>query len=1008
VAAGATFLACGGKPAPESEVARISQAVNTSCTFTITKNEYDGPDYWGTIIFKNNGPSTATNPVVEFDVPDGVHCDDYQPPGATLSPLGSNTIAEGTTGSHCIFTFNNLTLAAGASKTFNYSADSTGFSAAGNVTVTSSACGGGGGGGGSATGLTCNTFSILQNSYNGPEWWGTIKFANNGPSTASSLVVEFDVPSGKHCTGEANAIPPGATLSPLTYPPNLAPQTASNHCVFTWTTTTPLLPGGDPKLLEYSADHQSSTAATNLTIRDGACAGPGAGGTGPDTRGSGSIVSTGTDVGALPGAVDVSSGGDPSYTIPLWTPAGRNGMTPGLALVYSGGGDRDGPAGLNWSVSGTSSMISRCATNSLRRSRPRPVKFEPTDTLCLDGRQLIHLEGSPAHGLFGAEYRTEPETFTKVVIVASSGGVPTQFKVQTRDGQVHFYGGDVGLRVFGNVETWTADPVNRDNIGLSHLDAPKDYGWLRGSVEDTFGNTIWFRYRHPDGRAIPGGEQEPLIDTIEYVNTGPACATDATSCSRLIKFNYSPRPENTIAVTHVAGMTFARTKLLSSIDMQVRSPGSQARRSVRFYRLTHKPSSGSGRMLLDKVEECDGNQAMVTGRVTICKQPTVFTYHDEAPGLIAAAPIPIANMHRTGDEDYHGIQPADMDGDGRDDLVYRAHRDNAAPGEPPHWFVRLSTGSGFTPPIDLNLTEGQNEQIGDAIIADFVDGDGLPDIAVPVPGATSAEKAFAFFRNGGVTASAASFTFLTKETTGPNQAMVVNDFHGKGTPSILRPTADNRWAYRFFRDLGNGPELTQASDPLNVNWPIDFADAGWSATSADIDGDGAAEFLVSTTSSNRLTILRQKEIPSGLPSAGNWEIATAASTLLKSTSADPVVHYHFDHNGDGLPDVLRLRRVPSNVQGEPNAPNVIMNSGAGLAFPTPAIFSNDGPPLSNNSAANVRLGPGTTAKDLIDPGVRILDLDGDGRDDIMLVDNGAIRDGTANPQTTPRANLTAP
>jgi hypothetical protein len=38
------------------------------------------------------------------------------------------------------------------------------------------------------------SFTVLENDYDGPQWWGTIKFRNEGPSTSSNFKVEFDVP----------------------------------------------------------------------------------------------------------------------------------------------------------------------------------------------------------------------------------------------------------------------------------------------------------------------------------------------------------------------------------------------------------------------------------------------------------------------------------------------------------------------------------------------------------------------------------------------------------------------------------------------------------------------------------------------------------------------------------------------------------------------------------------------------------------------------------------------
>ena len=42
----------------------------------------------------------------------------------------------------------------------------------------------------------------LENFYDGPNAWGTIQVKNVGPSAASGYVVQFDVPSGAHCTND--------------------------------------------------------------------------------------------------------------------------------------------------------------------------------------------------------------------------------------------------------------------------------------------------------------------------------------------------------------------------------------------------------------------------------------------------------------------------------------------------------------------------------------------------------------------------------------------------------------------------------------------------------------------------------------------------------------------------------------------------------------------------------------------------------------------------------------
>lgn len=232
-------------------------------TFGVLENVYNGAEWWGTMRIKNNGPNDVTFYKVEFDVPSGAHCTaepDAVPPGATLSPL-TGTNPPRTPSNHCVFTWERApVLRSGSSTTFHYSTDSQSFTKASKVVVTDT----------KAPQRPCSSFEVTQNSYDGPDWWGTIKFRNKGPESTSNYTVEFDVPSGVHCTAEPGAVPSGATLTPLTG--SNPPHTPLNHCVFRWTNTTALAPGAT-KTFNYSADSQGFSAASNIVVRDNQCGG---------------------------------------------------------------------------------------------------------------------------------------------------------------------------------------------------------------------------------------------------------------------------------------------------------------------------------------------------------------------------------------------------------------------------------------------------------------------------------------------------------------------------------------------------------------------------------------------------------------------------------------------------------------------------------------------------------------------------------------------------------------
>ncbi|WP_223637359.1 chitosanase [Corallococcus sp. EGB] len=142
-------LATGCGAAEDTAAPSVVEQALGACTHSVTTNTYVGPDYWGTLAFKNTGTVAIANPVIALDVPSGVTCDDDQP-GWTHTQSGRT----------CTFTrTSSLTVAVNASYTFNYSTtSSTSFTAA-NVKVQSDSCGGTSPGG---SGLTANQKKVAE------------------------------------------------------------------------------------------------------------------------------------------------------------------------------------------------------------------------------------------------------------------------------------------------------------------------------------------------------------------------------------------------------------------------------------------------------------------------------------------------------------------------------------------------------------------------------------------------------------------------------------------------------------------------------------------------------------------------------------------------------------------------------------------------------------------------------------------------------------------------------
>jgi YD repeat-containing protein len=655
-------------------------------------------------------------------------------------------------------------------------------------------------------------------------------------------------------------------------------------------------------------------------------------------------------------------------------------------LAYSSAGT-DSPSGYGWAiVGGQVSTIRRCVESSRRSDRPVAIQFLATDPLCLDGRRLVLIAG--VAGKKGAEYRTEPESFTKVTIDGDDALGPTEFSVFSMSGLIHSYGSatDPSLTIEGPRQKWTV-PFPAKVLGTrSDADIVKEtatarLGWLRGSTRDRFSqpNMVWFKYLHPADARTTDGQQEPLLDAIEYVDMG-------TIRTRTIKFNYVSRNPLSERFGYFAGLSIKSTKLLQSIDIRVAEAGATSPSSVRFYDFTYTTSEWSQRPLLKEVMECDGNPLTVTARAVSCKLPTVFSYESGSFNF-RDIPTSISDLRQADDKPFWSISVADINRDGLDDIVYRARPPGADVSAPPHWFYRLSTGEGLGDPVDMLLEE--NTVPGDPVLIDFALNDGRPDIAVP-----RSDSSYAYYIN-----TTSGFVLATVPGgEGVTQSLQIGDFGNKGQMVILRPLTGGRWGYRLLAGSAENATMSALSGDLGTaSWLENPLQAGWSTYVADIDGDTAPDFLTPTIGApDYLAATIQLKVPAPMPVEGSnppidppdWGLAD--TTLLASKAGDQVKYLVFDHNGDGNADVLRLR------QSAGEAPALILNTANG--FNAPATIGLGG-------AAFIRLGPGTVPKDLSDVGARILDFDGDGRDDILLVDDGVTRD-SSNPGAPTRSNLT--
>lgn len=235
---------------------------------------------------------------------------------------------------------------------------------------------------------------------------------------------------------------------------------------------------------------------------------------------SGELVSLPTGGGAVRGVGETFQPdlhtGTGNFSIPIDVPSGRNGFQPQLALSYSTGSG-NGPFGLGWSVD----------VPGVRRKTARGIpRYDGNDVFVLSGAEdLVPVPG----GAVGRQrYRPRAEgLFARVERHTHDG--QDYWEVWSKGGIRSRYG---SVRPFGAASTWRDPAAIHDPA-----DARRIQGWLLTATTDLVGNEIRYSYRRDEEE--PNGAQRYLSE-IRYVDYGDAADPDFLV---RIQFHYQHRPD---------------------------------------------------------------------------------------------------------------------------------------------------------------------------------------------------------------------------------------------------------------------------------------------------------------------------------------------------------------------------------------------------------------------------------------------------------------------------------
>lgn len=142
------------------------------------------------------------------------------------------------------------------------------------------------------------------------------------------------------------------------------------------------------------------------------------------------------------GTIEVNSGGQLQFTLPIALPPGVKSVGPQMELLYSSGSGNS-IAGYGWSMSGITS-ISRVGKNIERDGEVQGVQLDNSDYYSFNGHRLILKSGE--YGKDGAEYVTEKYSNIRIRSFGQNSALstfvtgPAYWEVSFEDGSKAWYG----------------------------------------------------------------------------------------------------------------------------------------------------------------------------------------------------------------------------------------------------------------------------------------------------------------------------------------------------------------------------------------------------------------------------------------------------------------------------------------------------------------------------------------------------------------------------------------
>jgi hypothetical protein len=600
---------------------------------------------------------------------------------------------------------------------------------------------------------------------------------------------------------------------------------------------------------------------------------------------------------SLPGKFEVTDTGSASYTIPISVVSGTAGLEPKLSLQYDSRAG-NGLLGVGWSLAGLPA-ITRCGKTIAQDGAVGGVNYDANDRFCLDGQRLIAINGG-TYGADQTEYRTERESFSRVVSYGSAGSGPAWFKVWTKAGLV---------MEFGNTTDSRIEAQGKASARV----------WAINKTSDTKGN--WFSVSYSEDNA--NGEYRPA--RIDYTGNGTTAPTNS------VRFVYEVRPD--IVPFYQAGSVIKTTQRMTKLQSW------QGEDLVREKRLTYGSSTLTQRSFLATITDCADTCLATTSLSWLASAPAfgpkqkwtgafgrVDGYNEStlprmiadvngdgrvdalgfaSSGVYAATstgagfliPAPLWNSCYVtscgwSDTDTYPRDLADVNGDGHADLVGFASTGVS---------VSLSIGSGFASGSIWNgcystACGWAGNSIHPRQLVD-VNGDGRADVVgFADSGVSVSLSTGSSFSNGSIWTAAFGRVSQGYTDDSVNPRMLA-DMNGDGLADMVGFSSQG-----VTVALSNGNQFQTPQI-----WTSSFASGPWGSMDvnprllADVNGDGLADVV----GFNDTAIYVALSTGTGLLPVQAWKTGDMVRNSGWSTQ-QRYPRYLVDVNGDGMADVVGI------------------------------------------------------------------------------------------------------